>query len=164
MSGYSPAYYQKRKDDPEFKRKRKEYAQKRWARIAEQGKAGARAWAVANPERTREIDRASRQRNLMLHIYRNIKKRARARGMEFNIEPSDIVVPDVCPIFRVPFNMNATVDDCDFAPSVDRIDSDKGYIKGNVRVISRLANCMKWTATQDQLIAFAEGILRTHKK
>jgi len=49
------------------------------------------------------------------------------------------MIPDVCPILLVPlekYNKNR-------APSLDRIDNSKGYIKGNVRVISNRANIMK---------------------
>jgi len=46
---------------------------------------------------------------------------------------------------------------------IDRIDSSKGYIKGNVQVISRKANTMKSNADVATLIKFAEGINRVHK-
>lgn len=147
------------RDDPEFKRKRKEYNAARWKRTRIEGMERARAWAVANPERTKEIYKASRTKRQIACIFRNCRKRAKARGLEFTIELADVVIPDVCPIFGLPFVYGATLDNCDFAPSIDRIDSSKGYVKGNVQVISRLANCMKWTATDRQLLDFAHGVL-----
>lgn len=157
-----PSYYQRMKSNPEYLEKRKAYAAKRFKEKRQQIVSSNLAWRLSNPEKAKAIDRAARDRNQLLYIYRNIRKRAKKRGLEFNIEYADLVVPEVCPIFGVPFVYKATMDNYDFAPSVDRIDSSKGYVKGNVQVISRLANCMKWTATPEQLIAFARGILKAY--
>lgn len=69
------------------------------------------------------------------------KSRAAKKGREFNIELSDIVIPAECPVLHTKM----------VAPSLDRIDSSKGYIKGNVRVISARANLLKSNATVEEL-------------
>ena len=74
-------------------------------------------------------------------MWNSAKSRATEKGREFNIKLSDIVIPDLCPVLGVPMDR----------PSLDRIDSSKGYAKGNVRVISHRANMLKNNATIEEL-------------
>ena len=71
--------------------------------------------------------------------------------------------PKVCPILGNELkwgkkgtngnNKGGTADP--FSPSLDRIDSTKDYVKGNVMIISTLANAMKQNATPEQLKRFS---------
>jgi len=77
----------------------------------------------------------------VLRLYNAAKSRAAIKGREFDIELSDIEIPELCPVFNTPL----------VSPSLDRIDSSKGYVKGNVRVISKRANQLKSNATVAEL-------------
>lgn len=98
-----------------------------------------------------------RKNNAQKTLYGQARIRAAKRGLEFNIELSDVVIPDVCPILQVPLVKDGKTW---FSPSLDRIDVTKGYIKGNVAVISDLANTMKNSATFEQLRTFNKNILQ----
>lgn len=70
----------------------------------------------------------------------SIRERSEPKGIEVTIEPSDIVPPEVCPIFGEPFIYDGQHP---MNPSVDRINPDLGYVPGNVVVISNRANMIK---------------------
>jgi hypothetical protein len=117
------------------------------------------------PERMLEYSRAYRERNPEKGIFRAARDRARKRGLEFSIDLEDVIIPDTCPILNIPLISRAghgvqggKLD----SPSLDRIDNSKGYIKGNVQVISHMANSMKFTATPKELKMFAEWITKTY--
>ena len=83
-------------------------------------------------------------------LYKNIKSRCKRIGKEFSIELEDITIPEKCPVFGFDLKReDRQTWMC--APSVDRIDSSKGYIKGNVTVVSRRANILKRDATIGEL-------------
>ena len=70
------------------------------------------------------------------------RARARKRGIAHDITGKDIQIPEFCPVLGirlVPLQGRRV----DNAPSVDRIDPAKGYVKGNVAVISWKANRLK---------------------
>jgi len=83
-------------------------------------------------------------------LYKNIKSRCKRTGREFSIDLEDIIIPEKCPVFGFELKReDKQTWMC--APSVDRIDSSKGYIKGNITVVSRRANILKRDATIDEL-------------
>ena len=91
--------------------------------------------------------------DLKQQLYRSAKKRALSKGLEFNIELRDIHIPKKCPILKVPLICSTR-----YSPSIDRIYPDKGYVKGNIAIISTLANSMKANATPKELLIFAKNI------
>lgn len=90
-------------------------------------------------------------------MWTNAKLRAKENNIEFNIEFSDIVIPKFCPLLGIPISTGPLHEG---SPSLDRVDISKGYIKGNVRVISYKANTMKSNATKEELKLFAQNILQ----
>lgn len=84
-------------------------------------------------------------------LYENVKRRARQTKMIFELELCDIFIPDRCPILDIPlfFSEGKKTDN---TPSLDRIDNNKGYVKGNIRVISFRANALK--SNMDEKIVF----------
>lgn len=87
-------------------------------------------------------------------IYHRVKARAKKKGVEFNIELEDIVIPEECPVFRVSF----VYGDHLWTPSLDRLDNAKGYIKGNIQIISNKANMMKSSASLEELERLVEWL------
>lgn len=89
--------------------------------------------------------------------HERMRTRYKDRGYEFSIKPSDISIPEECPILSVPFvpadlggNFNP------LCPSLDRIDNSRGYVPGNIAVISREANAAKSNYTPEQVAAMIE--------
>ena len=71
------------------------------------------------------------------------KKRSDKNKIDFDIEIDDIQIPIVCPVFDFRFEVGNGKGPSDKSPSLDRIDNTKGYIKGNIQVISFKANRIK---------------------
>lgn len=94
---------------------------------------------------------------LLTILLGNARGRAKVKDMEFSISKEDIIIPDVCPILGIKLARNKGKVSSN-SISLDRLDSTKGYVKGNVQVISFLANTMKSSATPEQLHLFANWI------
>lgn len=85
-------------------------------------------------------------------IWCNIKKRAKLKGIKFDLKIEDIPeIPTQCPILGIKIEENTVGMPLDSSPSLDRIDNKKGYFKDNVRIISNRANRIKSDATLEEL-------------
>jgi hypothetical protein len=85
------------------------------------------------------------------HMLNNSKQRAKRSGIEHNIQIDDIVIPDFCPVLNIKLETGTRRNNQN-APSIDRIDNNKGYIKNNIMIISVRANKLKKDATLEELI------------
>lgn len=108
-----------------------------------------------NPEYVKHRNKKDRERvhsnenSYKRAMLSSARSRAKLKNLDFNINLSDIDLPEVCPLLGIPLSINAS--NKDFAYSLDRIDSSKGYVKGNVWVISDRANRLKNNSTVEEL-------------
>jgi len=89
-------------------------------------------------------------KNRMKTILREARKRAKEKGVPFDITEDDVFIPEFCPVFGCRLEVGVGERN-DRSFSLDRIVPELGYIKGNVRVISWRANRLKADATADEL-------------
>ncbi len=89
-------------------------------------------------------------------MFLNARERSKRKNLKFSITKEDIQIPERCPILGI--KLNVEVKDRFHSPSLDRIDPSKGYIKGNVWVISNRANTLKSNATLLELKLLVEKL------
>lgn len=102
----------------------------------------------------RKEKRAEDPRKCMLY---SAKHRAKMKNLEFDLSIEDIQIPEYCPVLKIKIEMYAS-SQSRTSPSIDRIDTTKGYTKDNIQVISWLANTMKSNANFEELISFADWV------
>lgn len=118
-------------------------------------------WEVKNPDKVKARREKTREKSWIRFALSRVKHRAKTRGIPFNIELNDIDQPTHCCVLGIKLNYNNKgLGYKGNSPSVDRVDPKKGYIKGNVRVISWRANLLKSDASIEEL----EAVLLDLKK
>ena len=71
-------------------------------------------------------------------LYQTARTSALNRNLDFDLSVEDITIPKTCPILGIPIDVFAKKQFN--SPSVDRVDNSKGYVKGNVKIISSFNN------------------------
>jgi hypothetical protein len=100
-------------------------------------------------------------------LWESAKARAKKLGVPFSLTLSDITIPERCPVLGIPLQSMPRA--CsDQSPTLDRIDASRGYVAGNVMVISHRANSIKRSATIGELqlvIKYMQtyGVRTTHE-
>ena len=112
---------------------------------------GECAWR--KKERAKKIAYCNRHPLKVLLI--DAKKRAKQKNLEFTIDVENpgIEIPAVCPVLGIPLftKRDGTPGGGPNSPSIDRIDNTKGYVPGNIIVVSNRANSLKKDASLTEL-------------
>jgi hypothetical protein len=98
-----------------------------------------------------------------------LKVRAKAKNLDFDLTPEYVQrvfdrCEGKCSITKLPFDMEigTKTKRNPYRPSVDRINSNRGYVKGNIQIVLTIVNTMKMDYT-DKILhpvvkAWAENI------
>ena len=103
-----------------------------------------------------------RRDNPIRHLMSLAKARAKKKGMTFDLVEKDLLpYPDVCPVLGITLAYGGRGNSRDpNLASIDRIDNNTGYVKGNVVIVSLRANKLKNDATIEEIrciVDFYEG-------
>lgn len=100
-----------------------------------------------------KVKRLSTNSDYISRMYSRVKSRAKQKGISFNIDKTDIIIPEFCPVLGIKLvpKLGGKKGYYPDSPSLDRIKPSLGYIKDNIRVISARANLLKNDASIDEL-------------
>lgn len=156
-------YWNKKAGIPNKQRKEKTGSNNREAcrKFYANNKEKCRQWSAQWKDSLKARANAGDLQAMSQYLMASVSRRAKKSGIEFSLAPEDLHIPPdlVCPVFGTHMQIATKQPNNPNSPSVDRIDPSIGYVKGNVQVISMLANRMKSNATKKQLRDFAIWVL-----
>lgn len=115
--------------------------------VARKAQAG---YQERNREAINEKWRLKRRTDTVPWMLYAARMKSKRRGWECDLTMDDIVLPDRCPVLGIPL-MIGDGKMTQNSPSLDRIDNTRGYVKGNVIIVSLRANAIKNDATVEEL-------------
>jgi len=137
----------KRATDPTQRERDRAASKERFHKDPEAAYARMRDWVSRNPA---------------IYLFYNARQRAKKYGIPFDLEKSDIVIPEFCPVLGLRIDPAGTGRRGMHpnSPSVDRVVPELGYVKSNIEVICMRANLIKRDATAEELRKLADYIDR----
>lgn len=115
-------------------------------------------WRKAHPDKARDLACRSHERNYANRMWAAARRRAAKKGVPFTITPSDITLPEYCPVLGLKLDYSVGTKGrkaSHNSPNLDRRLPELGYVPGNVLVISKKANTIKSNATPEELLKVA---------
>lgn len=129
--------------------------QKRWYKAnKEKIRLDGKSYYQANRKRILRYQFELRNRNPLKFMLDQARRRAQKHNWKFSVTADDLgIIPTHCPIFNVKLTYKR--DGSGKIPAnlatIDRINSKKGYVKGNVQIISWRANDLKKNITMKEM-------------
>ncbi len=107
-------------------------------------------YKALNKEQTSAAEKLKKRSNVAPWMLYQARLKAKRAGYVCDLEVTDLILPSVCPALGIDLFIGEGKMSQN-SPSLDRIDNAKGYIKGNVVIVSVKANSMKNSATVEEL-------------
>ena len=104
----------------------------------------------------RDVERS--RRDPRSRMVATARYRSKQLGIPCDITKDDIEIPEYCPLLGIKLKSVGDGKRSNSSPSLDKLDPTKGYVKGNVWVISDKANRMKQDLTLDMMRHMIETI------
>jgi len=156
---YKKNYYKNNKDNikkykkeyyKEYKNETIEHVKNYYKNNKDNIKEYHKVYCKNNKSEISDYKRMYRKRNVAKALYSSAKSRAKKYGIKFTITIDDIkdIIPvyNICCLLEIKMIINeGKVKYNSF--TLDRIDHSKGYVKGNIQVISHKANNSKNNST-----------------
>lgn len=100
-------------------------------------------------------------------MFTSSKTRAKKDNVPHDIDPvwmkENLGTPDICPVLGIPIEWDNDSTN-DNSPSLDKFYPDKGYVKGNVQIISYRANRIKNDGSPEEWLKVAEWCQKENVK
>jgi hypothetical protein len=112
---------------------------------------------IVNAKNRERFDPNAVSKSVEYKILVRARHRAKKNNLPFNIELDDIVIPKTCPLLGIPL-ISSTDKTSPNNPSLDKIIPEKGYVKGNIWVVSLRANKLKNDASLQELELLVENL------
>jgi len=121
-----------------------------------------RTWRIIgnNRSRTNTSRRIRKRADPRRFLLNKAKERAKKKKLAFSITVEDLCVVEKCPVLGIAIRYDLERVSSN-SPTIDRIDNSRGYISGNVQIISFRANSLKSDATIEELQLVIEHMKRT---
>ena len=119
--------------------------------------------SVVKSKRSKRINYRAKADATITRLLYGAKSRAKARNIPFDLTARDVELPSFCPVLGIPLELGRG-EQVDGSPTLDRIIPERGYVRGNVIVISWRANRLKSNATIEELSLISDFFTHLQKE
>jgi hypothetical protein len=159
----------------EYRKNNPEVARAWYLANKESHAAAGKQWKKENPNRVKELAKAYNERvkersttdiNLSFSkLINQAKQRAKVHSREFNIDIAYLkrlwaVQQGLCKYTKLP--MSLTIGSKHYRASLDRINSDKGYVKGNCQLVLFGINAFKSEMSNAEFIKMCKAVAKNN--
>lgn len=92
-------------------------------------------WKGKNPEKVKKHKQKWITQNKLYPLWSKARRKAQNGALRFELTLENLVMPSVCPVLKKPFT-SARGESPAFFPTLMVVDADKGWVDGNVIIVS----------------------------